>query len=410
MALPITALQTASAQSDGVASSSYFPTLPGAITVGNGTGSFVALILHPFGQVPAMSQTNVFWSGFPLAGDLTFFQGVPIGGAGAPLNDIALTFGSPQAPVVIAVVEYQGRNVIGVATDTPDSNTSAIVSSIQTVAGGPVGTENIFLHIFSTRYNKNRISVAYDGATAVVEADTAPSSAPGAAGEGTVHITELIFPSYSGAPQLGVSGLTNSALWQQLLISSVALGPIPAYVAPVVIDESAVPFSAFVSPGYEPWSSTMGASAKLVASSPLQARLDPSVSISGATARSRFLLYMDAPGYPLTMRDSIGPVDPMVYAMESDGAAGHKLVVKSALEVEKKSVGFPAYDFEGPASSGRLGLQRGDRIRLISAGAFNHDKVFTIREARADSLELENSLIAGDTSVEFDFEVLRRKG
>jgi hypothetical protein len=102
--------------------------------------------------------------------------------------------------------------------------------------------------------------------------------------------------------------------------------------------------------------------------------------------------------------------DPADIVLVSDLSANHKLTVVTLGQLTKKG-GFPAYDFDGPAGASNLGLQRGDKVRLLSGGANNDNRVLTINSVDADNVFLESThnLLSGDGAVEFDFEFIRRK-
>lgn len=117
----------------------------------------------------------------------------------------------------------------------------------------------------------------------------------------------------------------------------------------------------------------------------------------------------DRSGYPIAVGDGVGPEELVDVALVSDGGASHKLIVTSSTTLGKK-VGFPSYDFDGPAGAGKIGLRPGDKVRLLSLGANNHDRVFGIESLTISTLSLTDSLIAGDGLVEFDFELIRRNG
>lgn len=110
------------------------------------------------------------------------------------------------------------------------------------------------------------------------------------------------------------------------------------------------------------------------------------------------------------MHTDIAIVEPADIVLVSDLGANHKLLVSSLTVLTKKG-GFPAYDFDGPAGVANLGLQRGDRVRVLSGGANNNNRVLAIKSVTASNVTLEDvdALLAGDGAVEFDFEFIRRR-
>ena len=139
--------------------------------------------------------------------------------------------------------------------------------------------------------------------------------------------------------------------------------------------------------------------------------LEDAVDISGADATSRYALQpgFNLPSYPMAIGDGIAPAELFEFVLISDLTANHKLLVASTVSLTKKG-GFPSYDFDGPASTSKLGLFRGDKLHLLSGGAANHGRILTIRNVGADVIEVEEALLPGDGAVEFDFELIRRKG
>lgn len=111
------------------------------------------------------------------------------------------------------------------------------------------------------------------------------------------------------------------------------------------------------------------------------------------------------------MQTDIAMQDPADIVLVSDLTTGHKLIVVSLSTLTKKG-GFPSYNFDGPAGNSNLGLKRGDKVRLLSLGANNHNRVLSINSVDASNVYLESTdnLLSGDGAVEFDFEFIRRKG
>lgn len=120
----------------------------------------------------------------------------------------------------------------------------------------------------------------------------------------------------------------------------------------------------------------------------------------------------DYNAFPISASDDISPRDPAEIVLQSDQSANHKLMVTTPTTLYKKG-GFPSYDFDGPASGTptyKLGLQRGDKVHLLSSGANNHDRILTIASVTSSTITTEEDLLSGDGAVEFDFELIRRKG